>query len=99
MILKKRMNRIKATWRNGCFEKMDDDIQVRSPTSNDDLCPFFFLYPSSMVSQDHVWPYEFAQKHRRRIFTEEKAKVVAAIWKIELIKILAVLFTMSNRLI
>ena len=22
--LKKRMNRIKATWRNGCFEKMDD---------------------------------------------------------------------------
>ena len=41
----------------------------------------------------------FAPVHRRRIFTEEKAKVVAAIWKIELIKILAVLFTMSNRLI
>ena len=24
MILKKRMNRTKATWRNGCVEKMDD---------------------------------------------------------------------------
>ena len=54
---------------------------------------------SSMVSQDHVWPYEFAPVHSRRIFTEEKAKVVAAIWKIELIKILAVLSTMCNRLI
>ena len=31
MILKKRVNRIKAAWRNGCFEKMDDHLVYTIP--------------------------------------------------------------------
>ena len=31
MILIKRMNRIKATWRNGCFAKMDDQLDHTIP--------------------------------------------------------------------
>ena len=42
--LEKRMNRIKATWWNGCFEKMDDQPSINS----NDLCLLFCLYPSSM---------------------------------------------------
>ena len=43
-----RMNRIKATWRNGCFEKMDDhpfhmtcSIPNHHPTKMDVLPKFF----------------------------------------------------------
>ena len=31
MILIKRMNRIKATWRNGCFAKIDDQLDHTIP--------------------------------------------------------------------
>ena len=41
MMLKKKMNRIMATWRNGCFEKMDDHqahaIPNHHPTKMDVL--------------------------------------------------------------
>ena len=47
--------------------------QFRPPSSRDDLCLLFCLYPSSMVQ----W------HHRRRIELENMAKVVPSVWGTE----------------
>ena len=41
--LKKRINRITATWRNGCFENMDDHTTPKHPPSKTDVLPKTFL--------------------------------------------------------
>ena len=44
--LKKRMNRIAATWRNGCFDKMDDHPVRTTPNHHPpkmDVLPKMFL--------------------------------------------------------
>ena len=38
-----------------------------------------------------IWPAKIETGHRRRIYTKEQAKVVAAVWKTEFIQFLAAL--------